>query len=299
MTMTTPRVSVGLPVFNGELHLGQAVDSILGQSFTDLELIISDNGSTDRTPEICRSYAASDKRVRYFRNPENIGVARNYNIVFGHARGEYFKWASANDYCESSFIAECVAVLDRRQDVVLVCPHTHYVPPGVMMDDTHGLELLDDSPYVRFTTFLKLIRLNNVFNGLIRARALKRTGLNKNFRGSDVNVIAELALHGKFAVVPKLLFNRRMDSLSATRLRSDALTEQMFEPKRNGPLMFQSWKEYLEYFAGVRRARPPWSERASLYRYLMGRVVKDRGDLLADLLQAGRRILGGPSTNSR
>jgi len=297
MRMTAPvqKVSVGLPVFNGQQHLPQAIESILGQTFTEIELIITDNASTDNTQEICRRYAASDPRIRYYRHPQNVGVTRNYNAAFGYARGIYFKWASANDFCEADFLAECVAVLDRRPEAVLACPLTRYVYADATTNDEQRLELADDSACARFTTFLRVIRLNNVLNGLIRTDVLKRTALHKPFRGSDTNLLAEVALHGKFAVVPDFLFNRRMDSECASYLRSDVQIEKMFEPECTKPMLFLSWKEDMEYFAAVQRARPALRDRLCLYRYLVRRMFRDRANLLKDLSQAGRVILAGRS----
>ena len=94
-----PRVSVGIPVFNGERFLAETIESILAQTFKDFEIVISDNASTDRTEEICRSYAARDPRIRYNRNDTNRGAAWNHNRVFELARGEYFKWQSHDDFC--------------------------------------------------------------------------------------------------------------------------------------------------------------------------------------------------------
>src|SRR4051794_3298661 len=95
--MPPPKLSIGLPVYNGENFLAHAVDSILAQDFRDFELIISDNASTDRTAEICRGYAESDPRVRYVRFETNQGGSRNFCYVFELARGEYFKWAAHDD----------------------------------------------------------------------------------------------------------------------------------------------------------------------------------------------------------
>ena len=78
----TPRVSIGLPVYNGDNFVGQAIESLLAQTYEDIELIVSDNASTDGTEDICRTFAAQDERVRYFRNAENIGLVRNYNQTF-------------------------------------------------------------------------------------------------------------------------------------------------------------------------------------------------------------------------
>src|SRR3712207_6191103 len=113
MNTQSPKVSIGLPVYNGEKFIREAIDSILNQTFEDFELIISDNASTDETAAICQTYAAQDRRVRYFRNLENIGAAGNHNRVFEAASGKYFKWAAHDDLCGPNFVAECVNVLDR------------------------------------------------------------------------------------------------------------------------------------------------------------------------------------------
>ncbi|MEM6891420.1 MAG: glycosyltransferase family 2 protein, partial [Pseudomonadota bacterium] len=85
--MTTPRLTIGLPVYNGANYLAEAVTSILSQDFEDFELIISDNASDDDTADICRDFAARDKRVRYERQVVNVGAAPNYNLLLPLARG--------------------------------------------------------------------------------------------------------------------------------------------------------------------------------------------------------------------
>jgi glycosyltransferase involved in cell wall biosynthesis len=117
---TPPRVSIGLPVYNGERFLKDALDSILSQTYRDFELIISDNASSDHTEEICRRYAARDERVRYYRYDNNVGAARNFNRVFQLSRGEYFKWAAHDDICSPGFLQRCVKILD-SDTAVVVC----------------------------------------------------------------------------------------------------------------------------------------------------------------------------------
>jgi len=92
-----PRLSIGLAVYNGENYLAESLDALLGQSYDDFELIISDNASTDGTADICRRYEKQDSRIRYIRQPLNIGLAPNHNFVFRQSRGELFKWASHDD----------------------------------------------------------------------------------------------------------------------------------------------------------------------------------------------------------
>src|SRR5436190_16408814 len=108
MSARNPTVSIGLPVYNGEKYLPGTLDSLLSQDHEDLELIISNNASTDRTEEICREAAARDPRVRYYRNGTNIGATPNWHRVLALARGEFFKWAMHDDECETSMVRRCL-----------------------------------------------------------------------------------------------------------------------------------------------------------------------------------------------
>ena len=101
-----PRVTVGLPVFNGENYLAEALDSLLTQSFENFLLIISDNASTDSTQKICTDYSAKDPRIRYVRLDTNVGAAENYNRLVDVAEGDYFKWAAHDDNCRPEFFTE-------------------------------------------------------------------------------------------------------------------------------------------------------------------------------------------------
>src|SRR5262245_52172325 len=170
-----PRVSIGLPVFNGELYVEEALNSLLSQSFSDYELIISDNASTDSTPDICERYAARDPRIRFYRNDQNRGLAWNCNRVFQLSTGEYFKWAHHDDLCKPDFILRCVDVLDAKPSVVLCYS-------DVILIDEHGKELkhYEDSgrvisslPHERFRNLLETVGLSNHMFGLIRSSALR------------------------------------------------------------------------------------------------------------------------------
>ena len=106
-----PRVSIALPVYNGERYLEQSIRSVLAQTFTDFELIVSDNASTDRTIEIVERFAAIDPRVVLLRNDENRGAAWNYNNAFEHATGEFFRWHARDDWFEPDLIESLVEAL--------------------------------------------------------------------------------------------------------------------------------------------------------------------------------------------
>ena len=112
MRSSTPVVSLGMPVFNGERYLATAIESVLGQTFDDFELLLCDNASTDATGDICRSFAGADPRVRYIRNPENLGAHPNFNRAFELATGRFFKWASHDDALPDPYAGEEDAELD-------------------------------------------------------------------------------------------------------------------------------------------------------------------------------------------
>src|SRR6266568_1753449 len=115
MTLSArPRLSIGLPVYNGDAFLAESLEALLGQTFENFELIISDNASTDGTADICRSYAKQDSRINYIRQPRNIGCARNYNFLVEQARGELFKAAAHDDLYARDLLRLCVEALDEN-----------------------------------------------------------------------------------------------------------------------------------------------------------------------------------------
>src|SRR5262245_51359752 len=133
VTATGPRVSIGLPVYNGEHYLEQALQSLLAQSYTNLELNISDNASTDLTREICRAYCAKDQRIRYFRNPENLGILPNWRRALELATGEYFMWAAHDDYWSANYLETLLECLAAQPAAVLAAGKT------VFVDETNSI----------------------------------------------------------------------------------------------------------------------------------------------------------------
>ena len=124
--MNNPLVSIGMPVFNGEKSLAQALDALLEQDYSNLEVIISDNGSTDRTPMICQEFLKKDSRIKYYRSSENLGSNWNFNRVFDLSSGKYFMWAAHDDLRELSFVRACVEMLEQSAEAVLCHSHTSF-----------------------------------------------------------------------------------------------------------------------------------------------------------------------------
>ena len=141
-----PRLSIGLPVYNGENYLAESIDALLGQSYEDFELIISDNASTDGTADICRRYEKQDSRIRYIRQPRNIGLSPNHNFVLQQSRGELFKWAAADDLYGRDLLKRCVDALDEHPDVVLAHSWEAAIDEAGNVTQAMDYPLATDSP---------------------------------------------------------------------------------------------------------------------------------------------------------
>ena len=216
-------VSIGLPVYNGANFLRQAAESLLAQTHREIELVISDNASTDATESICKQLAATDPRVRYTRLSDNIGAIANHNRTFELARGEYFMWSSHDDIWLPTYVEKCVALLEANHDAVVA-----YARMGVI--DEHGtvLKLADvahkadsASPAIRFTEFTELWSMLEAVYGLMRVDVARTTPLMRPHPGSDRLLLAELALHGRLLQVPEHLYMRREHGGRSVRVQPD------------------------------------------------------------------------------
>jgi len=288
-----PKVSIGMPVYNGEEFLKSAIDSILNQTYSDFELIISDNASTDSTADICLAYASRDPRVRFYRNDINIGASDNYNSVYYQARGKYFKWASSNDLCHPELIEKCVKILNLHADVVLCYPEVKLFIES--LDDAQeykdDLHLMQENVCERYIAFYENVKLNNVMNGVMRTECLKHTSMIKPFFSSDVALMAELVMRGKFYQVKDTYFYRRMDEKTATALKSNEEVLKHYFPNMDKMMLFQNWKLHAEYFAAIRRAPVKSRDRRCIVRYFFKQLRWHRSELRDDIILAIKKII--------
>ena len=267
-----PIASVGLPVFNGETYLEAAIGSVLAQTFEDFELVICDNASTDRTAEICNDYAARDRRIRYFRNPQNLGAAPNYNLAFSHARGRYFKWLAHDDRITPSYLDKTVRVLDERTDAVLCNAVVGYIdsngaPIGLY---NSGLALADSpSAAARFGWMVLRSHSCVDFFGLIRREALQSSLLHGSFHGADRALLAQLAIRGRLIQLPAPLVEMREHPNRYTRSQGRSPGRAAWhDASKRGKISFPTWRLYAEYLKMVRRERMLPNERARCYAVL-------------------------------
>ena len=260
MTLDAPRVSIGLAVYNGEKYLAKAIDSILGQTFTDFELILSDNASTDRTEEICKEYAAKDKRVRYHRNTENIGGANNENQTFRMSRGEYFRWAAHDDVCAPTLIEKCVSVLDKDSSIVLCYTMlTDINEADEQLRTISQKKGISEKAYVRFRELASRDHNCEATYGLIRSDILRKTRLEQNYTDSDRTLLCELTLYGKFFEIPEPLFFKRYHEKNMYvdwRARM-----AWFNPALKGKVVFPYWMQFFDYLVTISRVSIDWFDK--------------------------------------
>src|SRR5262245_51423317 len=225
--MLQPLVSIGMPVFNGERYLEAAIRSNLNQSYENLELIISDNASTDRTEAICRDLAASDARVKFHRNGRNIGAAANYNKLVHLASGDFFRWSNADDLLDVNLVAETLPILLSTPDAVIAYGRTCRIDENGRsfgeFDD--NLDLRQDRPSDRYSAFYNRVTFTNIIYGVMRTSAVRRTPLmgRGQFPHADIHFMATMTLQGKFIEVPRVLFYRRMHGEA---MSSDPIAQQ-------------------------------------------------------------------------
>jgi glycosyltransferase involved in cell wall biosynthesis len=257
--MTCPRLTIGLPVYNGERFLAESIEALLRQSFTDFELIISDNASTDGTEVISRTFAARDPRVRYVRHPKNLGSAFNHNYTIAQARGEFFKWASDDDLYAPDLLQRAVEALDRRPEIVLAHAWTAFIDESSEIVLIQGYPLNTDVPDApeRFRSLLLTQGGDDIY-GVIRTRVLHRIPPHGSFHNADRTFVGELSLYGPFHQVPEPLYFRRDHPGRAERAPGKRPRAVILDPRRANRWQHPGWRlgaEYvLGYVAAIRRA---------------------------------------------
>ncbi|EAW42903.1 glycosyltransferase family 2 protein, partial [Nodularia spumigena] len=295
-----------------ERFIKSALDALLAQTFEDFELIISDNASTDNTEEICRAYAAQDKRIRYYRNDTNLGCSRNFNRVLELSVGEYFKWAAYDDLHAPDFIMKCVAVLDNKPTVVLCHSHVSLIDENGDFIQNYNIQLNTDSqhPHKRFHELLTKHLCYQCY-GVIRASALRKVPPMGSYGTADGILLLRIGLLGEFYEIPEYLFFARShseQSLSMFFPNHHLLTKEKsqftssilpdfyaytvwFDSAKKGKLLFPHWRILWEYMLSVWLFKLSFYQRIrchiSIYQQLQGSEYL----LLKDLLKAAQIIL--------
>lgn len=301
-----PRLSLGLPVYNGEKYLPESLDALVGQTYTDFELVISDNASTDGTRDICCDYARRDPRIRYFRQPRNIGSAPNHHYVFRQSRGKLFKWCAADDLYARGLLERCVALLDEHPEAVLAHSFTAAIDETGKLIQALEYPLDTDSSSApeRFRTMLfgtgeddyGLIRADDQY-GIIRADVLRRVTPQGSYYHSDRVFMAEIALHGPFYQIPDWLYFRR-DHGDRPQQATPTVRGwcSNLDPRRANKFLHPAPRLLAEfvwgYVAAIQSAPLTLADKLVCYRMLMrwgaGRVLPVTGRAIGGGVFAGQ-----------
>jgi glycosyltransferase involved in cell wall biosynthesis len=272
---SVPRLSIGLPVYNGEDFLAESLDSLLGQTYEDFELIISDNASTDGTADICRRYAKQDSRIRYVPQPQNLGCAPNHNVLVDQARGELFKWVAHDDLYARDLIERCIAALDEYPQVILANCWTAMIDSSRTVTKAVRYTLDTESPRApeRFRSML-FEKGGDDDGGVIRMDVLRRIRPYDSYYHSDRTLVTEMALQGPFYHVPEWLYFRRDHPGASIRAFTTARTNcTNLDPRRadrlRHPVVRLLGEYVLAYVTMIQRAPLSAADKRECYRHLV------------------------------
>jgi len=205
-----PRVSVGVPTFNCADTLPRTIESVLGQTFADFELIVSDNASEDSTEELCRRYTVSDRRIRYSRQPTTLSALENFRFVLEQARAPYFMWLAADDYLLPPMLDRAVEVLDARPEVVCAVPRTELVAADGTRHAARGTFPLLDDPAQNLCRFLVDPSDNSRLFGLYRRDVICHLVPSHTYYAADWAMAAATLRYGKHVELPEVLLVREV-----------------------------------------------------------------------------------------
>jgi glycosyltransferase involved in cell wall biosynthesis len=287
------KLSIGVPVYNGERFLRQTVESLLAQTFRDFELVISDNASTDGTESLARELAASDPRIVYHRHARNLGMAGNYNFLARRAEAPWFKWANCDDLCDPTFVERCLEALDRNPAAVLAYPRarfidesgqvlSHIVDPGFPLDF--------EPAAARLRYVISAGHWVNAPLGVIRRDALLATSLMPPYPGGDYVLLAQLCLLGRFIEIGEPLLGRRLHEKASSQLR-DARTVHRYVTGREG-VSLPAWYRLRDDAKNLLASKLTLREKASLALHLLRLASWRRTVLGREAALAARVALG-------
>ncbi|HEX2367663.1 MAG TPA: glycosyltransferase [Acidimicrobiia bacterium] len=288
-------MSIGLPVRDGARYLDEAIRSILNQTYQNFELVISDNASTDRTEAIAREWAAADTRVRYVRNPEDIGAAPNFHQCFRMARGRYFKWAAHDDLLHPKYLELCVEALEMSPEIVLAHTSAEQIDgEGTVIGHIPNIpDVNSDDPVQRFTNVVTEERLNLPIFGVMRSDVLATTSLHGSFFAAARVELAEMALRGPFVWIDDPLFVHRNHSGASVRAIHDEQERRLwYDPARGELWYLPRWEFYWKLLIAVWNAPLGPADRLRATAIIPGQILGKAGALTRDLLHLGRRLLG-------
>ncbi|MEM7135692.1 MAG: glycosyltransferase [Myxococcota bacterium] len=279
--MVKPKLVIGMPVYNGATHLAETLESILGQSFSDFHLLISDNGSTDASGDICREFASKDDRVAYHLQPENLGVSGNFNYVFKPGEAPYFKWAAHDDPLDQNYLAACMERMESDPALAIAhCPSVQIDGDGELIGIYDDLGLSGGRVSERFWRILWTVNIYE-FYGVMRTEMVRKAMPIDVFFGAERNVLGDILLQGDIAYIDEPLFLRRDHEEAVTAMHLDAKSEgdfdrmqKEFAPKVDIGSVGTSVVKTKAYAGSILRFPMPIQERIACFSALSDWFVR-------------------------
>lgn len=280
MARNAPMVSIGLPVYNGDNYLAQAIQSIINQTFRDFELILSDNASTDETAAICLHWAKKDSRIRYIQNEQNLGAIPNFNQLVEMAKGKYFKWAAHDDVLAPTYLAKCVEILETNPTVVLCCTKVQIIDEFNKKQIPYKHEpkkLIANKPSHRFRELIKNdLDCYEIF-GVIRKEVLAQTPLFGAYVAADRILRAELGLYGSFyEVKERLFFSRDHAERSIRAMPAHHQRAAWFDKTKANKRILPHWTILMEYFRCVNRSKVTFQQKIACKQAIFSWIFQNK-----------------------
>ena len=297
MNSMAPLVSVGLPVHNGENYIVGAIESILNQTYRNIELIISDNASTDNTGGICQKYTLIDNRVKYYRLNDNCGAMVNHNRVLDLAKGKYFQWICHDDECEQTYIQKCVGILEENEQIICCFSVIKFIDgkDNVLRLSKNELSIFDDSRLERMKKFVDLQKASvDIFcamYGLFRTASIKKLGPLGTYIAGDQVYLLKMVFDGKLYQLNDPYLSRREHPSTALialpklpHYKKYKEATRWGEAKCNPMIVLVNWKLMKEAFSYFSRYPMRILEKMKCFTVLFRLFIARWRRLLKELM---------------
>jgi glycosyltransferase involved in cell wall biosynthesis len=298
---TGPRLTVGLPVYNGQKYLKRAIESILAQTYQDFVLIISDNGSKDETQKICEEYSAADPRIQYHRYEQNRGAAWNFNNCVHLATTPFFKWQCYDDELEPQMLERCMAVIEKEPDVVLAYPRTRIIDDdgNTIGPWSDNLETTSPYPHKRLRHYWGNKSRNEAQYGIWRKDVLLKSGMMGTIPYSDQVLMMEMILRGKFREIQEYDFLKRFHSGISTEAYSVYQLSSFLDTRKRSQRFLPRLERFIEFFKAVHRVHLPLKDSLRCYLELTLLLLypQNWGRMLTDLVVFVRSFVKQTKSN--
>jgi glycosyltransferase involved in cell wall biosynthesis len=209
MDQKQPLVTIGIPSYNREALLKRAIDSAIKQDYRNVEIIVSDNASTDGTENLCRYYASQDGRFKYIRQSKNLGPTANFVEVLKNASGQFFMWLGDDDWIDPAYVSSCIQPLINDPTMALVSGASQYYRQGQKIYEGKVFNLSSATWWRRVIVYYAKVADNGMFYGLMKTAQIRKIKMT-NTMGGDWQVIANIVSMGKTTMIPEISVHREL-----------------------------------------------------------------------------------------